>query len=156
MLVYCRGRRCLNRQYYAQNCRIKAHFAGPFQANLYVLNYLCWSDPSSGYATYELGLARLYQATADLERAKQWAEMATDYQDSGDYQDSSEFRLDLKLDRAWAQLLLAELLAEQGQYDEAREGAQTFIDRWQDADANLPEIIRANELIAASSNIEQH
>ena len=105
------------------------------------------------YATYELGLARLYQATGDLERAVELANSAVDYQNSGDYQASGELRLDLELDRARAKLLLAEILAEQGEVDESGKIAQEFLTRWQDAAADLPEVIRAIELIAASTDI---
>ena len=100
-----------------------------------------------------MGLARLYQATGDLERAVELANSAVDYQNSGDYQASGELRLDLELDRARAKLLLAEILAEQGEVDESGKIAQEFLTRWQDAAADLPEVIRAKELIAASTDI---
>ena len=99
------------------------------------------------YAVYELGLARLYQVTGELERAKELAEFAADYHDSG------ELRLDLELDRARSLLLLAEILVEQGALEEGRARAQEFVDRWKNANADLPEIIRAKELIAVSIRV---
>jgi len=100
------------------------------------------------YAIYELGLARLYREIGNLERARELAELAADYQDSRD------LRLDLELDRSRALLLLAEILAEQGVPDQARVRAQTFLTKWQGAEAGLPEVIRARELIAATAAVE--
>lgn len=104
------------------------------------------------YAIYDLGLARLYRTTGDLDRARLLAESAARHQDTTVYQSSGDLRLDLELDRARALLLLAEILAEQGALDEAGVRAEEFVTRWQDADANSPEVVRAMELIEQSSN----
>lgn len=99
--------------------------------------------PGYQYAIYTTGLAMLYRATGDLERASELAGKASTERDLiyGD------LRLDLELDRARAQLLYAEILAEQGASDRAREEAQKFLDRWQSAAPDLPEMTRAQALL---------
>ncbi len=78
------------------------------------LNHFEESTGASGYAyaLYELGLAEALAASGDLERAAEVAERAVSFRDP------SEVRLDLELERARAQLLLARVLDEQG--DESR------------------------------------
>jgi tetratricopeptide (TPR) repeat protein len=93
------------------------------------------------YAVYKVGLALLYRATGDLDVAAKLAAEASIERDPGD------LRLDLELDRARAQLLHAEILAERGARNDAREQAHQFLERWQMAAPELPEIQRANELL---------
>ena len=93
------------------------------------------------YAIYKMGLAMLYRATGDLASASSLAATAASERDTGD------LRLDLELDRARAELLYAEILAERGAYDDAREQAERFIDRWRAAAADLPDITRAKKLL---------
>jgi len=94
------------------------------------------------YAIYKLGLARLYHESGDLAPALQLAAQASNERDAGD------LRLDLELDRARAHLLHAEILAESGADDEARAQAKQFIAWWQSAAPDLPEIVRAQVLLA--------
>jgi len=94
------------------------------------------------YAIYKLGLARLYRESGDLARASQLAAQASNERETGD------LRLDLELDRARAHLLHAEVLAESGDDDEARAQAKRLIAWWQSAPPDLPEIVRANVLLA--------
>jgi eukaryotic-like serine/threonine-protein kinase len=107
------------------------------------------STRASGYsyALYELGLAQALRASGDLKRAAEVAERAVSFRDP------SEVRLDLDLDRARAQLLLARVLAELGEKSRSRSAAQTFVDRW--AGANVeddhPDLRLARELLGAKS-----
>ena len=103
------------------------------------------------YAVYDFGLARLFWATGDLERARMMAESAVMGQDSGEYQSSGELRLDLELDRVRARLLLAEILEELGMQADARAQAVEFLRWWKDAPPELPELVRARKIIAATS-----
>ncbi|MGB5346728.1 MAG: tetratricopeptide repeat protein [Woeseia sp.] len=100
-------------------------------------------EPGYQYAIYQSGLALLYRESGDLARAAELAAAASTDRDAGD------LRLDLELDRARAQLLHAEILAENGASQLAREQAERFIERWQGAAPDLPEVVRASALLAA-------
>jgi tetratricopeptide (TPR) repeat protein/tRNA A-37 threonylcarbamoyl transferase component Bud32 len=76
------------------------------------------------YTLYDLGLAEALSAAGDLNRAAEVAERAASYRDP------SEVRLDLALDRRRAQLLLARILAQQGESSRSRSAAQAFLGRW--------------------------
>ena len=95
------------------------------------------------YAVYEMGLALLRRATGDLDEASRLAAAAASERDPGD------LRLDLELDRARAVLLSAEILAERGASADARAQAQRFIDWWHAAADELPDIVRAREVLDA-------
>jgi len=95
------------------------------------------------YAIYALGLARLHLANAEFDTAATVAEQAMTTGDSG------ELRLDLELDRARAMLLHAEILARMGSRSAAREQSQRFIDRWQSAGEQAPDLLRARQLLSA-------
>lgn len=97
--------------------------------------------PGYQYGIYRRGLAMLYRNAGDLEHAAALALAAANERDPGD------LRLDLELDRARALLLHAEILAQRGAAAEARQQAQRFLDWWNDADADLPEIVRARALL---------
>jgi serine/threonine-protein kinase len=107
------------------------------------------STRTSGYsyALYDLGLATALGASGDLKRAAEVAERAVSFRDP------SEVRLDLELDRARAQLLLARVLAEQGEGSRSRSAAQEFVDRWVGAnlDAEHPDLRLARGLLGARS-----
>jgi tetratricopeptide (TPR) repeat protein len=92
------------------------------------------------YAVYELGMAESIRASGDLDEALAMATEAESARDPGD------FRLDLELDRARAILLRAEILAEQGNVAGAQQQARRFIDLWQNAAQDLPDLSRANAL----------
>jgi tetratricopeptide (TPR) repeat protein len=98
-------------------------------------------EPGYQYGIYRSGLAMLYRKAGDLERAAALALAAANERDPGD------LRLDLELDRARALLLHGEVLAQRGAADEAKQQAQRFLDWWSDADADLPEIARAEALL---------
>ncbi|HEX5788564.1 MAG TPA: tetratricopeptide repeat protein [Woeseiaceae bacterium] len=93
------------------------------------------------YSIYELGLARHRAATGDLDAAIMLAAEAAAKRDPGDP------RLDLELDRARAQVLLAELLAESGEPSRAAAEARRFVELWQAAPAGSPELVRARALL---------
>jgi tetratricopeptide (TPR) repeat protein len=97
------------------------------------------------YAVYKLGMAESLQAAGDLDKALALATEAESERDPGD------LRLDLELDRARAILLRAEILAERGDIAGAQEQARRFIDLWQNAATNLPELSRAVALARNSS-----
>jgi tetratricopeptide (TPR) repeat protein len=97
------------------------------------------------YAIYRLGFAELLGQTGDLEPALLLARLAATERDPGD------LRLDLELDRARALLLYAELLSDSGADDQARASARAFIDRWRDAGAERPEMVRAQRIVDAAS-----
>ncbi len=107
------------------------------------------STRASGYsyALYELGLAQALRASGDLKRAGEVAERAVSFRDP------SEVRLDLELDRARAQLLLARVLAELGEKTRSQSAAQAFVDRWagEKVEAEHPDLRLARELLGAKS-----
>jgi len=96
--------------------------------------------PGYRYAVYKLGVAAAYRAAGDLERALELADQAATERDRGD------LRLDLELDRARAELLRAEILADQGALTASIEQLRRFRDRWKRADPGLPELERAMAL----------
>jgi serine/threonine protein kinase/tetratricopeptide (TPR) repeat protein len=75
------------------------------------------------YALYDVGLAEALRGAGDLGRAAEVAERAVSFRDP------SEVRLDLELDRARAQLLLARLLAERGDGAASGDAARAFLER---------------------------
>lgn len=95
------------------------------------------------YAAYAVGLAQVHLAAGNLEMAAAAAEQAMTARDPGD------LRLDLELDRARAMLLHAEILSQMGADSDAREQAQRFMDRWQSANSDAPDLLRARRLLAA-------
>lgn len=95
------------------------------------------------YAIYTLGLARLHLANGNFTEAATIAEQALTTSDPGD------LRLDLEIDRARATLLSAEILARMGSEAEARERAQHFIEHWQSASEQAPDLLRARQLLSA-------
>jgi tetratricopeptide (TPR) repeat protein len=97
--------------------------------------------PGYQYAVYRIGLAELQRATGDLAQAAELAAAAAGERDAGD------LRLDLELDRARAQLLHAEILWDLGDVAAARERAQAFLDRWQGAAGDQPELNRARTIL---------
>jgi tetratricopeptide (TPR) repeat protein len=99
-------------------------------------------QPGYQYAIYKYGLALLHRARGESQAAADTAAAASQEREAGD------LRLDLELDRARAVLLHSEMLAELGRVDEARDLAQQFVDRWQQADADLPELQRARQILA--------
>src|SRR5690606_13081228 len=94
------------------------------------------------YAIYRLGMAMLYRAAGDLDKARQLALAAATERDPG------HPRLDLELDRSRALLLQAESSAQAGARTEAADLARRFMERWADADAARPELGRAQALLA--------
>ena len=93
------------------------------------------------------GSPRLSRASGDLERAAEVAERAVSFRDP------SEVRLDLELERARAQLLLARVLAERGDESRSKSAAQAFVDRWGGAkvEAEHPDLRLARELLGPRS-----
>jgi tetratricopeptide (TPR) repeat protein len=99
-------------------------------------------QPGFQYAIYKNGLAALHREMGDLKLAAELAAQASSERDADD------LRLDLELERARAQLLHAEILAQIDKPDDARDQAERFIMRWQTAAPDLPEVIRAKRLLA--------
>ena len=93
------------------------------------------------YAAYKKGLSLLHRARGDLDTAYKLAVQVRTERDRGD------LRLDLELDRARALLLQAEILAEQGSVEEARQHAREFIDLWRNAAADSDDLTRAQTLL---------
>jgi lipopolysaccharide biosynthesis regulator YciM/TolB-like protein len=98
-------------------------------------------DTDYVYALYELGYAEFNRQAGNTETALELAVQAAQSRDPGD------LRLDLELDRARAQLMHAELLAESGRLERAMEIAGQFADRWRGADADRPELARARAVL---------
>ncbi len=97
------------------------------------------------YAVYRLGLAQAYREAGRLQEA-----MATARQ-SATERDPADPRLDLELDRRRALLELAAVQLAMERPDEAAGEAREVLDLWSEADPNLPDLVRARELVQAGN-----
>ena len=96
--------------------------------------------PGYQYSIYNLGLARALLAAGKPAQALKLARAAASERDAGD------LRLDLELDRSRAILLEAEILEQLGQPDGAKARAREFLRRWQGAEPQQQDRLRAERL----------
>ncbi|HEX7183408.1 MAG TPA: tetratricopeptide repeat protein [Thermoanaerobaculia bacterium] len=94
------------------------------------------------YVSYRLWLARAYVAAGRLPEALAAAHEAA--RPTGQVKP----RLDLELDRVRALLVLAQAHKAMGRPAEASALARQFLERWQGADSNLPDLVVARRLAA--------
>jgi tetratricopeptide (TPR) repeat protein len=97
------------------------------------------------YGVYRLGLARAFRAAGRLQEAMAAARQAATEREPADP------RLDLELDRRRARLELAEVQLAMNRPDEAAAEASEVLEVWSEADPNLPDLVRARELVQAGN-----
>ncbi len=112
----------------------------------------CVSLSGYDYGIYRAGLARAYLAAGKLTEALASArESAAPPDPTNPLFNRSYGRLELELDRVRAHLLLGQVHKAMKQSQDAAAEARFFLQRWNRADSELPDLVEARQLIGANS-----